>query len=310
MKAPHQSVLLQEVIQSFDTIHPLHYFVDGTLGAGGHSAAILEAHKELTTLIGIDQDPTALELASQRLKPWRDKVNLMRGNFASLIELVSSLDLKKIDGMLLDIGVSSMQFDQAERGFSFTYNGPLDMRMNPEQSLTAAEVVNTYSEADIGRIFRDYGEEKQWRNAARTIIAARTNKPILTTFDLVEVLRPIFSWKKKGINPLTLIFQGLRIYVNRELEVLEQVIPEAIELLAPGARLAIISFHSLEDRIVKNAFRFAASDKLNTSGIGGLFLDKEPTVKIVTRKPLCPTEEEIANNPRCRSAKLRVVEKL
>lgn len=310
MNAPHVPVLLQEVLDAFAK-SKLGIFVDATLGAGGHSSAILENHQELKTLIGIDQDPIALATAKQRLAPWQPKVHLIAGNFSDLSAHLSKIGISKVDGILIDLGVSSMQLDMPEKGFSFMRDGPLDMRMNPDAPLTAADIINTWSEQDLGRIFRDYGEEKQWRAAARTIIAARSKQPILTTNELANILRPIFSWKKKGINPLTLIFQAIRICVNRELDVLETVLPQAIEALAPQGRLAIISFHSLEDRIVKNAFRFAASDKEDTSGLGGgIFLDKDPVVRMVTRRPITASEEEIAQNPRSRSAKLRVIEKL
>lgn len=310
MTPPHISVLAEPVIEVFSKCH-LKTFVDGTLGAGGHSHVILKAFPEIETLIGIDQDPLALDIAKQRLNPWQNKIAFCHNNFSELRMVLQKLSIEKVEGILLDLGVSSMQFDMAEKGFSFMKEGPLDMRMNPLNQINAADVINTYSERDLGRIFREYGEEKQWRAAAHTIVVSREKKPILTTIDLVEVLKPIFSWKKKGINPLTLIFQALRIYVNAELEQLQKTIPQAIEKLAKGGRLAIISFHSLEDRIVKNLFRDAASDKEDCSGFGdGTFIDKEPTVKLITRKPICPSEEEMKNNPRSRSAKMRVVEKL
>lgn len=305
--SPHISVLLTEVLSAFEGQN-LHVFADATLGAGGHSAAILEAHPELERLIGIDQDSAALTIARQRLAAYKDKVQFIAGNFNEAIGQIPSQ--RKLDGILFDLGVSSMQLNQGEKGFSFMRDGPLDMRMNSEGDFTAEDVVNTYSEQELGRIFRDYGEEKQWRAAARTIVSARAQRPIRTTQELVAVLRPVLFWKKKGVNPLTLIFQALRICVNRELEVLEKTLPKAIDLLATGGRMAVISFHSLEDRIVKNCFRFAASDKHDTSGWGGVFLDKTPTVKILTRKPIEPSSEEIEINPRSRSAKLRVIEKL
>jgi 16S rRNA (cytosine1402-N4)-methyltransferase len=309
MSSPHVSVLLTEVLHHFQE-SSLSFFVDGTLGAGGHSFAILQEHPEIELLIGIDQDPLAREIGAERLSPWKNKIKIVEGNFSQLDFFLNNLGIKKVDGILLDLGVSSMQFDIAEKGFSFMRDGPLDMRMNPKEELTAHEVVNTWTEHQLGRIFRDYGEEKQWRQAAKTIVAARNEKPINTTLELAQVLNPLFSWKKKGINPLTLIFQALRICVNRELEVLELVLQQAILRLNKGGRLAVISFHSLEDRIVKNILRFAASDKYDTSGIGGLFLDKEPVVKLITRKPICASNEEINVNPRSRSAKLRVIEKL
>lgn len=310
MTSPHISVLVPSILEAFSPCH-LKIFVDATLGAGGHSHAILNAFPSLEKLIGIDQDPVALAIAKEKLVPWHSKIAFCYNNFSNLELVLNELKMEKVQGILLDLGVSSMQLDRAEKGFSFMKEGPLDMRMNPSNPMTAADVINTYSEKDLGRIFRDYGEEKQWRAAAHAVVVSRDKKPILTTLDLVNVLQPLFSWKKKGINPLTLIFQALRIHVNSELEQLQKVIPQAIDRLSTGGRLAIISFHSLEDRIVKNAFRDAASDKEDNSGFGdGTFIDKIPTVQLITRKPLCPTDEEMKNNPRSRSAKMRVVEKL
>lgn len=309
MDHPHTSVLLHELL-SFFKDKTLHTFVDGTLGAGGHSEAFLREHPEIELLIGIDQDPVAREIAKKRLSPWGDKVKIIAGNFSHLAQHLDKIGIKCIDGIIFDLGVSSMQFDQAEKGFSFMKEGPLDMRMNPEGPLTAADVVNTFEENELARIFRDYGEEKRWRAAARTLVVARKNGPIKTTLQLVEALKPAFpGYFKKGIHPATLIFQALRICVNDELKVIEKALPVAIERLAPGGRVGVISFHSLEDRIVKNVMRDAASDKMSTSGIGGMFLDKEPIVTLVTKKPVSPSEEEMKSNPRSRSAKLRVVEK-
>lgn len=309
MTFPHISVLRDE-LTSFFAGRRLRIFVDGTLGAGGHSEAILQAHPEIELLIGIDQDPTAREIAQKRLSPWSDRLRIVAGNFASLAKHLKDLHIESIDGVILDLGVSSMQFDTPERGFSFMHDSPLDMRMDPLAPLTAAEIVNEWSEQELGRIFRDYGEEKRWRAAARAIVEARKQRPIATTFDLAEALKTALRPQKKGLNPLTLAFQGLRIAVNRELDVLAEVMPMAMHALAPGGRLGVISFHSLEDRIVKNAMRFASSDKYDTSGIGGMFLDKDPEVSLLTRKPVIPGEDEIRRNPRSRSAKLRVIEKL
>lgn len=310
MSYPHVPVLYEEVLKAFEDSH-IQAFVDGTLGAGGHAHSILTAHPEIERFVGIDQDPAALDIAARRLLPWQNQLTLLRGNFSHLSHSLASLKIKKVDGILLDIGVSSMQLDQPEKGFSFSHDGPLDMRMDPQGPLTAAEIVNEWSEQDIGKVLRDYGEEKQWRAASRAIVAARAKGYIGTTKELTAILQPLFSWKKKGINPLTLIFQALRICVNKELEVLENVLPQAIDLLSPKGRLAVITFHSLEDRIVKNAMRQAASDKFDTVGIGcGLFLDKDPIVKLLTRKPICASDAELAKNPRCRSAKLRIIEKI
>lgn len=308
MTLPHISVLLPELLGFFEGTQ-LKYFVDATLGAGGHSEAFLRAHPEIQLLIGIDQDPVAREIAKKRLEPWNHQVQIVSGNFADLNTLLSTLSISRIDGIIFDLGVSSMQFDLPEKGFSFMRDGPLDMRMDPTNTLTAAEIVNTWSEAELGRIFRDYGEEKHWRAAARTIVAFRNKKPILTTLELAEILKRTIPFSKKGIHPATLIFQALRICVNAELEVLNSAIAAAIELLNKKGVLGVISFHSLEDRIVKNSMRFSASDKFDTTGLAGVFLDKEPVVKLITKKPVIPSDEEIQLNPRSRSAKLRVVEK-
>lgn len=308
--SPHYSVLLAEVIQNFEPL-ALHVVVDGTLGAGGHAQAILERHPEIQYYIGIDQDPHALTLAEARLKPWSSKLFLKHGNFAQFDQFLQELSLSAANAILVDLGVSSMQLDQAMRGFSFMQEGPLDMRMNPLSGETAADIVNTWSEQELGRIFREYGEEKQWRAAARAIVRARCSQPFITTKDLKALLTPILArFAKKGIHPVTLVFQALRICVNRELEVLETFLPKAMDYLSPGGRLAVISFHSLEDRIVKTHMRLAASDKWETTGLSGLFRDKEPTVKLITKKPIEPSEEEVQQNPRSRSAKLRVIEKL
>ncbi len=308
MTQPHVSVLLNEIL-SFYEDRPIRFFVDGTLGAGGHSEAILKAHPEIEKLIGIDQDDLSLATAKKRLEPFGDKVVFIKGNFEDLDKYLKTANIKHVDGMLFDLGVSSMQLDIAEKGFSFSKDGPLDMRMNQDSQLTAAEIINTWSEKEIGRVLREYGEEKYWRKAASAIVLARNEKTIKTTTELADLLRPLFSWKKKGINPLTLIFQGLRIAVNRELEVLEKMIPKALESLGKGGRLSVITFHSLEDRIVKNLFRFEASDKFDTVGLGGVFKDKVPTIKILTKKPIAPSDDEVKINPRSRSAKLRCVEK-
>ncbi len=307
---PHISVLQNEVLHYFAN-RPCRLFIDGTLGAGGHSQAMLEAHPEIERLFGIDQDPTALEIARQRLLQWESKVSFIHANFGSIDQLLEKEQINAVDGILLDLGVSSMQLDQAEKGFSFMREGPLDMRMDPTQRLTAEEIVNTWSEKELGRIFREYGEEKQWRGASKAIVKARLEKSISTTLQLCEVLMPLLGWRKgKGIHPLTLVFQSLRICVNDELGALERILPKAIDLLAPGGRLAIISFHSLEDRMVKNAFRVASSDKVDDHGLEGLFIPKDPLIKILTRKPIVAQKNEVMLNPRSSSAKLRVAEKI
>jgi 16S rRNA (cytosine1402-N4)-methyltransferase len=311
MTSPHESVLAKEVCDYFQHSR-IRVFVDGTLGAGGHSALLLESHPEIELLIGIDQDPEALKIAQEYLSPWRSKIQLHLSNFSRFYEILDRLQIEKIDGMLLDLGVSSMQLDRPEKGFSFRFDGPLDMRMDPSNPLTAEKIINEMEERDLGVLFRDYGEEKQWRRAAHAIVIARQKAPITTTAQLVNVLYPVLErGAKRGIHPLTLIFQALRIKVNGELEALESTLPFAIERLRVGGRLAVISFHSLEDRIVKNGFAYEASDKVTTTGgWGGVFLSKESRVEKVTKKPITASEEELRFNPRSRSAKLRVVERL
>lgn len=309
---PHKSVLLKDVL-SFFSEKKLGIFVDGTIGAGGHAEGFLLAHPEIEQFIGIDQDPEALELAKKKLTPWEEKVALFKGNFSNLQNYLQVLHIEEVDGILIDIGVSSMQLDHPDRGFSFLKDGPLDMRMDPHLPLSAEDLVNDLSEEELGRIFKDYGEERHWKKAAKAIVSSRQKKHLSRTLELVQILEPLLKeppWKKQRIHPLTKIFQALRIAVNHEIERLSEFLEIAIKVLKPGGRLAVISFHSLEDRLVKQFFQKKASDKVTTSGIGGIFLDKKQELKILTKKPICPAESEMAINPRSRSAKLRVVEKL
>lgn len=305
---PHISVLMKEVLSLFEG-KKLEVFIDGTLGLGGHSEGILKAHPEIQTLLGIDQDEKALSYATHRLAYWKNQVRFAKGNFKAIQKMAEENDIQHVDGILLDIGVSSIQLDEAERGFSFMREGPLDMRMDNSSPLTAEEIVNGWSESDLAALFRRYGEEPQSKRAARMIVEARKHHPIKTTLQLATLLEPLVPRYKQRIHPATLVFQALRIAVNDELGVLEAILPVALNLLKPQGILAVITFHSLEDRIVKEFFREQASDKVSTSGIGGMFIDKEPTVKILTRKPITAQEDEIAENPRSRSAKLRAVEK-
>ncbi|MEX1013363.1 MAG: 16S rRNA (cytosine(1402)-N(4))-methyltransferase RsmH [Waddliaceae bacterium] len=303
----HKPVLLNEVLQLFEG-RCIKVFVDGTLGAGGHAEAILKSHPEIEQFIGFDQDETALEIAMQRLSPFQEKCQYIHSNFSDMREKLNACGVDAVDGILMDIGASSMQLDQAERGFSFQKRGPLDMRMDQSQAFTAKDLVNSYSERELGEIFRE-GEEKKWRACAAAIVEARESQPIETTEDLVKVLRPV-TWKKKGLDPLTLAFQAIRIAVNRELHQLESVIPQAISLLRPQGVLSIISFHRLEDRIVKQLFRESSESTQVIEGKQHFILPKEPDVKVLTKKPIIGSEEEIDANPRARSAKLRAVEKL
>lgn len=289
-KSSHKSIFLNEFLELFSSCS-LNYFVDGTLGAGGHSEAILEAHPEIQRLFGIDGDTDALELAQKRLARFGDKVTLIHGDFRNLSKLIP---VEKVQGIFYDIGLSSMQIDEADRGFSFAREAPLDMRRDTSLPLDAKTVINTFPEKKLGEIFRDLGEEPHWRKAAKAIVDARRKKPIKTTTDLAAVLENIL-FRRGHLHPLTLVFQGLRIFVNDELKSLEEGIIQAIDLLDTGGRFGVIAFHSLEDRIVKNLFRDSA---------------KKKETFLLTKKPLIATREEIRANPRSRSAKLRFIEKL
>lgn len=283
----HASVLLSEVVEAFRGI-PCQIFVEGTVGAGGHARALLEAHPEIKRYLAFDRDPSALRLAAEVLRPWNEKVELIHRPFGEVAEQLREQQIEGIDGFLVDLGVSSMQLDQAERGFSFQGEGPLDMRMDPTADLTAATVVNRWSEKELGRILRDYGEEPRWRQAARAIVQ---NRPHRTTKDLVEALRGV-TRGRPGLNPATLVFQAIRIAVNDELGELERGLKAATAALRPGGRLAVISFHRLEDGWVKR------------------FIREEPTLQAVTKKPIVPAQEEQRQNRRSRSAKLRIAEKV
>lgn len=305
-KVPHQSVLLKECLLAFEDLK-IETFVDGTLGAGGHAEAILSAHPEIERFIGIDQDPSALKIAKKRLENFQN-VRFIHGNFSDLETILEKSS--SVDGILVDLGVSSMQLDQGERGFSFMRDGPLDMRMNPTEGISAKDIVNTWEEKPLADLFYQYGEEKQSYRAARAIIEARKIKPFETTLELANLIEKKLKRVRWDIHPATKIFQAIRIAVNGELTRLEAFLPQALKALRPGGRLAVITFHSLEDRIVKQRFAYFASDKESTSGIGGMFLDKTPEGRLVYRKALVASEEEVDGNPRSRSAKLRVLEKL
>lgn len=302
-ESSHVPIFIEEFLAAFEG-KTIRYFVDCTLGAGGHAKAILEAHPEIEVFIGIDQDPSALELAKNTLASWSNKVRFVSGNYEFLSEYLSDLNIEKVDGIFIDLGVSSMQLDHAHRGFSFNKDAPLDMRMDPNQSLNAAKIVNTWSEGDLGRIFRDYSEEKHWRRIAAAIVQARRQKKIETTKELSSVLLPVVSYRPdKKIHPLTLAFQGLRIAVNDELGVIERVIPACLHSLAPGGRLGIISFHSLEDRIVKLKFQESTRQTKEERKLG-----LSPFI-LPVKKPLAPSDKEQKVNPRSRSAKLRWIER-
>ncbi len=301
----HQPVLLTAVIETIARTTAGRY-IDGTVGAGGHSRAILQATNG--TLLGFDQDPSALELARHHLSDFAEQVTLIQANFEQLTRYARRHGFTQVDGILLDVGVSSMQVDQATRGFSFQQNGPLDMRMNPDSDQTAADLVNHLAETDLADLIYQYGEERDSRRIARAIVAAR---PINETAALAEVVAK--AKRKRGrsrIHPATQTFQALRIAVNDELGVLTRVLPQAIDLLQTGGRLGVIGFHSLEDRIVKQFFRQEANDCLCPSEQPVCTCDHQATIKLITRKPITADAAEIETNPRARSAKLRVVEKI
>ena len=306
----HISVLLDECIRGL-AIKPEGIYVDGTLGGAGHSSQIA---KRLTTgrLIGIDRDPAALQAAGERLAPYGDRVTLVHSNFSEIAQVLKDLDIAGVDGILLDLGVSSPQLDDSSRGFSYMADAPLDMRMNSEDTLTAFDVVNFWSYEDLRRILFDYGEERYAPKIASAICRKRESAPIKTTLELVDVIRgamPAQALREKQ-HPAKRSFQAIRIAVNDELGSVEKVMKDAIPCLNPGGRLAVITFHSLEDRIVKTAMAGAAKGCTCPPSFPVCVCGKKPQVQIITRKPVVSTEEELERNPRARSAKLRVCEKV
>lgn len=287
----HIPVLLKEIL-AFFAQQKISVFFDGTLGLAGHAEAILTAHPEIELYLGCDQDKEALELAKKKLAPWKDKVEFIHGNFSHIAEYLKKKKIPCVDGCLFDVGMSSFQIETEARGFSFMKEGPLDMRMDQTLPLTAAEVINKYSEKKLGEIFRDLGEEPRWRAAAKAVVQARSKKRIHTTTELAGILKEAVKGKKH-LHPATLVFQALRIYVNDELNVLQKGVKSAIESLCPQGVIGVISFHRLEDRIVKNIFKENASS----------------TLTLLTKKPLIPSNQEVKANPRSRSAKLRMAKK-
>lgn len=306
----HVSVLLDECIEGLN-IRPDGIYVDGTLGGAGHSSQIA---KRLTTgrLIGIDRDPVALKAASERLAPYSDRVTLVHSNFCEIAAVLKDLGIDGVDGILLDLGVSSPQLDDGQRGFSYMADAPLDMRMNNEDTLSAEQVVNTWSQEELKRILYDYGEERYAPQIAAAICRRRAEKPIETTLELVDVIRsamPAAALREKQ-HPAKRSFQAIRIAVNDELGAVEKVMVDAIDCLNPGGRLAIITFHSLEDRIVKNGMAAASKGCTCPPNFPVCVCGKKSRVKLVSRKPIVSGSEELDRNPRARSAKLRVCEKL
>ena len=306
----HVSVLLQECIDGL-AIKPDGIYVDGTLGGAGHSSQIAA---RLTTgrLIGIDRDPVALKAAGERLQPYADRVTLVHSNFCDMAQVLQDLEIPGVDGILLDLGVSSPQLDDGARGFSYMADAPLDMRMNSEDTLSAYTVVNTWPQEELKRILYTYGEERYAPQIASAICRRREEKPIETTLELVDIIRgamPPAALREKQ-HPAKRSFQAIRIAVNDELGAVEKIMEDAVGLLNPGGRLAIITFHSLEDRIVKNGMTNAAKGCTCPPNFPVCVCGKKPKVKLISKKPIISGEEELEINPRARSAKLRVCEKL
>ncbi len=307
----HRPVLLEECLEGLN-IRPEGIYVDGTFGRGGHSAEIAKRLSEKGRLICIDRDQQALREGAEKMAPWKNRVTFLHGNFKDLSSLLREAGISAVSGMLFDLGVSSPQLDDERRGFSYQKDAPLDMRMNLEDSLTASTVVNSFSQLELQRIFFDYGEERYARSIAAAIVRAREEREIKTTLELVDIIKsamPAAALREKQ-HPAKRCFQGIRICVNDELGAIEAMLEEAIPLLEPGGRLAVISFHSLEDRPVKVAFQKAAKGCTCPPEFPVCICGKKPLVKLVPRKPIIPGEEELAYNPRARSAKLRVAEKL
>lgn len=310
MTFEHKSVLLEETVDSL-AIRPDGIYVDGTLGGGGHAYEVCSRLSDEGRLIGIDQDADAIQAASERLKVFRNKVTIVRSNYENIAAVLSDLGIRKVDGIYLDLGVSSYQLDTVERGFTYREDAPLDMRMDQRNTQTAADIVNTYSESELYRIIRDYGEDRFAKNIAKHIVRARAEKPFETTGELIEVIKAAIPMKVRatGGHPAKRTFQALRIELNHELDVLNRSIDTMIDLLNPGGRLSIITFHSLEDRIVKTRFRDNENPCICPPGFPVCMCGKKSKGSVVTRKPIVPTEEEIENNKRSKSSKLRVFER-
>ena len=305
----HYSVLLEETITELN-VKPDGIYLDGTLGGGGHAYQVC---KRLTEgrFYGIDQDEAAIQAAGERLKEFGEKVTILRDNYCNAKSLLESKGVEAVDGIVLDLGVSSYQLDTEERGFSYRYNAPLDMRMDQRQSLTARDIVNGYSEKELFAIIRDYGEDPFAKNIAKHIVQARAIKPIETTFELNEIIKASIPAKMRANgHPSKQTFQAIRIECNRELEVLKNALDDFIDMLAPQGRLCIITFHSLEDRLVKNAFRRNENPCTCPPGFPVCTCGKVSKGRVITKKPILPGEKELGENNRSKSAKLRVFEKI
>ena len=310
MNFKHQSVLLDETIENLN-IQPEGIYVDGTLGGGGHAFHVCSRLNEKGRFIGIDQDAAAIEAAGKRLSPFEDKVTIVRSNYSDMKQVLTDLGISRVNGIVLDLGVSSYQLDTVERGFTSRENAPLDMRMDQRQEKTARDIVNGYSEMELYGIIRDYGEDKFAKNIAKHIVRAREEKPIETTDELTEVIKAAIPMKFRvvGGHPAKRTFQAIRIELNHELDVLKNHLNEMVELLDTNGRICIITFHSLEDRIVKNIFRKCENPCECPPSFPTCVCGKKSLGKVITRKPILPSEEELEVNPRSKSAKLRVFER-
>lgn len=310
MEFKHVSVLLNECIEGLN-IKPDGTYVDCTLGGAGHSSHILKNLSNDGVLIGIDQDRDALKAAKERLKDY-DNVKYVHSNFYNIDNILSELDIKKVDGILMDLGVSSYQLDEASRGFSYMHDAPLDMRMNRDNDFSAYDVVNNYSEEQLYKIIKDYGEERFAKRIANFIVNARKINPIQSTLELVEIIKKAIPAKarREGPHPAKRTFQAIRIEVNSELKILNKTIEDGVKRLDKGGRMVIITFHSLEDRIVKLKYRELENPCTCPKEFPMCMCGKKPTVKVLTRKGVAPSKEEIEENPRSRSAKVRILEKI
>ena len=311
MAFEHKSVLLYETVDSLN-IKPDGIYVDGTLGGGGHAYEVCSRLGKHGRLIGIDQDADAIAAATKRLEPFADKVTVVRSNYENIASVLHDLGIEKVDGIYLDLGVSSYQLDEADRGFTYREDAALDMRMDQRQEKTARDIVNGYSEMELYRVIRDYGEDKFAKNIAKHIVQAREKKPVETTGELVEIIKaalPAQIRMQKG-HPAKQTFQAIRIELNRELEVLRDSLDDMIDFLNPGGRICIITFHSLEDRIVKNAFRTNEHPCTCPPDFPVCVCGKVSKGRVVTRKPVLPGEKELEENSRSKSAKLRVFERI
>ncbi len=303
---PHKPVLYQEIIHALQP-HRGGRYVDGTLGAGGHARGILEACAPDGSLLGLDVDPQALALARETLAPYEGRIHLVQASHITLSEQLAALKWDLVDGIVLDLGASSMQFDDAGRGFSFMQDGPLDMRFGPHALMSAEQIVNTFDERELADIIFRYGEDRDSRRIAKAIVM---NRPLRTTRELVAVIEKASPRRGERVHPATQTFQALRIVVNDELAAVEKTLPQAVAALRSSGRCAVISFHSLEDRIVKDYFREQGKDIVNPPYEPKYAEERKAIVKLVNKKPILPFDEEIKDNPRARSAKLRVVEKI